>query len=153
MSSSSFKFGSKWDKLEQPFDRMSLILKWNFIFILKKLILSPWCPSQLNCLHEKIPKKITLNQAYLKLSSVGTMPLLCNAEVASASMTMAPPACWQQQKKIEKEAEKKKGCLKNNKKLRHGKETFKQIRYLCLSTSGSLSCSFHSTIETFEINN
>lgn len=36
---------------------------------------------------------LTLNQTNLKLSSVGAMPLLCNAEVASASMTMTPPAC------------------------------------------------------------
>jgi hypothetical protein len=31
---------------------------------------------------------------YLKESSVAETPALCNVDVASASITMAPPACY-----------------------------------------------------------
>lgn len=49
----------------------------------------------------------TWNQVNLKESSVAETPLICNAAVASASMTIAPPACCKKKTDISSEGEKK----------------------------------------------
>lgn len=44
---------------------------------------------------KKSASRQTWNHVNLKVSSVGAIPCLCKAEVASASMTIVPPACCQ----------------------------------------------------------